>query len=292
MIKNTLLAILFLLFGHLSHSCDEVLPLYNPAVDGERRVQGDSNMCYAFSISHALSAITGQYVNPLDVAYQFKELTGRGHGINTLDFQLGANPNFYNAQFFNTLLARGLCTEEIPEDVAQLLKTDELILELSTRMNKPFIDLSPIEQFRTINEFYRDFIDNIEIQCSQKERLYPSGVKPIGMNFSSENMTPTNAIIGLDRLLERGSPIILNIKNSLLNDHSTGLHSLVVIGRRSHPQTQACEYLLLDSSPREVCERSTNSVLEKDCEKGELWVSRERILKHGISLIGFRIRRL
>jgi len=162
-----MLVLFLIIYSCFSFSCEEVESLYDSSITGQRRVQHDSNMCYAFSISHALSAITGSYVNPIDIAYQFKKHTGNGHAINTVDFQLGANPNLYNDDFVRLLISQGLCKTVVSNDSLDLLRNEDISDKITEMTNCSYGDLSGIEQFRVIQQIYQSLIEDTENSCSE-----------------------------------------------------------------------------------------------------------------------------
>lgn len=285
-----IIVFLVFIFSRVSLACSDIHSLY----EGERRVQYDSNMCYAFSLSHALEVMTKKYVNPLDIAYRYKKLTGLGYRVNTIDFQRGASPRSYDAKFVQTLLAQGLCQEKVPSDIFQILQSKELKNKAAAKAKNPFHELSKMDQFRLIHGLYKDLIDQTSKTCREKKLYYPSGIRPVSMGFrkpSVVEVAPEDAVNAIDRLLQQGTPVVLNIKNTMLDERAKGYHSLTIIGRRKKAESGQCEYLLLDSSPPEVCKESTSAVSSKDCINGRLWVSRDRVKKHGISMIGFRVRK-
>ncbi len=278
-------------FSLWADDCTRVGPLFDQSKHGKRHIQYDTSMCYAFSLSHVLAIITGKSINPLDVVYQFKKYTSRGGRISPHEFRFGARPKDYTDKFVSVLLARGLCSDQIDPAIGKLLKRDNIIQEaVKLRCDQKELKYT---ELGAITEVYRKMVEGLAGSC-KSERLFIHGLRPLYLGFQSPsevNIDPEGALRAVDKFLGRGSPLVLNTSNKLFGENNGGYHAIALIGRRRNRKTGICEYLLLDSSPPSECQGHVAEEIEKDCERGEYWVSREFIKKYGSSLIGFRFRR-
>ncbi len=276
--KKTFIFLLSYIYSaQVLSDCTNIESLYDVKKIGKREIQLNSNMCYAFALSHALRIISEKYINPIDIAYQFQRFKNPGRNIQFYDMSVGAELEFYDDSFVDTLMAWGYCTKSLSVENELLLDVDK-IKQSAKEQNKNYLTL------------FNELIAMTENQC-RDDRFRLNGVRPLFMpvrdEFGRREIDSSKVISAIDTLLKRKTPIVLNTSLKLLGKNS-GNHSLLITGSRK--KEGRCEYHLLDSLPEAFCESIDSSVQEKNCESGEYWVSAESLETHMISIIGFRKR--
>lgn len=125
-------------------------------------------------------------------------------------------------------------------------------------------------------------------QCT---KLSFPGIKINPVTVSSSRFEASVLLKTLDEQITKGSPAGIGYDYNKLNDEpGTGGHGSLVVGRRTNPESQACEYLVRNSWGKN-CEQTEGAGLSchKNCDtngcrySGHFWVSDERLKK---SIIG------
>ncbi len=258
--------------------CAGVEGLFRESVLGKRSIQRDSNMCYAFSLSHAFRILTNEFINPLDIAYQFQRYKNPVRKVQYYDMAIGADLEFYDDSFVETLLAWGFCKKELSSEQQKLLSTDD-IRDGALKENKSYLS------------YFNELIESVGKQC-QEDRLFTRRVRPLFMpirdSVGRKVVTPEDGVKAINTFLKRRVPVVFNTSLKVLGK-SSGNHSMLIVGSRQ--QGDSCSYEVLDSLPKSFCAGlSEKYVQEKNCSEGRYWIKEEDLKTHIISLIGFRVR--
>jgi hypothetical protein len=256
-------------------------------------------MCYGFSLAHALTIVSGQYVNPLDLSYRVKRVTSSHLTAN--EMMLGSEPEFFTSSFIQGALVGGICTRP-PSDY--LLKTlgarrtpqnpglkqdpskKRLPAQSSTKAQGAAGE-STMEKARQTIEVYSKLMEGVAQECEgRRQSIHLPKFVEMGFGLrSGAQFTADQALGGLDKVLCAGGVAVLTTSTRIFRSSSMGNHAVAVVGRRMGKYGEY-EYLLLDSRTKENCETWVKDVVAKNCEAGEIWVSRDAIKKHGSSIIG------
>lgn len=258
--------------------CEDIDSLFDEKVHGERSIQRDSNMCYAFSLSHAFRILSNDFINPLDIAYQFQRYKNPARKVQYYDMAIGADLEFYDDSFIETLLAWGFCSKELSPLQKKLLSNQDIKNE-AQRTNRNYLS------------YFNELIDTVGKDC-REDRLFTKGVRPLFMPIRDFNgrkvITSDNGIKAINNLLKRRTPVVLNTSLKILG-RNTGNHSMLIVGSRK--SNDSCSYEILDSLSKDFCESiKKEDVIAKDCSTGHYWISEESLKEHIISVIGFRVR--
>lgn len=278
-------------FSTSGYTCSEIENLYDSEILGKRQVQYDSQMCYAFSIAHALSIVTQQRVNPYHVALEFKTMTGNPLFFNELDFLLGARPSDYNSNFIHRLTGAGVCTQDLDQEIERLFKKENFDSALAKKRQAYLSskrvddnDLLRVDLFLS-RKIVNTVVNEINLTC-RENRYYISRLRAIDFSISDEvELDELSTFI--DHFLSRENPVIFNTSNKIFNQEAQGYHSMTLVGRRFNDTKRECEYLVLDSSIDKNCS-SYGEDAKLDCENGLYWFGISDLFDNGISLIGLR----
>ncbi len=259
--------------------CDNVESLFKIKEHGERSIQQSSNMCYAFSVSHALRTLTDRFINPIDIAYQFQRYKNPARKVQYYDMAIGADIEFYDDSFIESLMVWGLCTKDLSSTQKRLLSTVDIKEEAK-------------KQDKTYLSYFNELIEGIANDC-HKDRFYSRGIRPLFMpikdSYGRKVMTSDNGINAINLLLKKKTPVVLNSSLKIVGK-TMGNHSMLIIGSRK--EGHSCSYEVLDSLPKSFCESiSEDDVAGKNCNEGRYWIKEARLREHMISLIGFRVRK-
>lgn len=245
-------------------ACSDVPSRWDPAQFGGHRVQYSTNMCFGFALSHALTILSGQYVNPVDLYARLKKVSSSG-AASDLTLQSGIETAFANSETAVKAFAGGVCTSPPSAEAETLLA-----------------GTSGSPTWKVYSQLLADTAKSCE---GKRVQIQISRVADIPITSS-----PAAALAAIDTLLSRGGVGVLNTSNKMFNSEDVGIHSLALVGSRVSSRTGKCEYLLLDSSGAKDCEKITN-VLEKNCETGEIRISSEALQAFGQSLVALMPKR-